>query len=156
MIYFSIVLLYIVLFCCLRSAGRKKLDFPIGEIKSEYSCFELESVDADDCNEWENQTMSSASSHTAKKRRRSASTSSFSMTQIDTINHNEELHHNEIMSTLQDISQNTQLKSQAQHDSVDLFLQSIGHTIKQFPKSNLAQVKLKILQVVTDIEERIG
>lgn len=133
---------------------REILDISTGEIKAEYCNDEMENVFADNCNEWETQSMSSASSHAAKRIKKSASSSTYSMI-IDALNHNQELHHNEIMNVLQDISQATKQRSQTQHDSVDLFLQSIGQTIKQFPKSNLARVKLKILQVVTDMEERI-
>lgn len=46
-------------------------------------------------------------------------------------------------------------KDKPQPDSVDLFMQSIAETIKQFPKNKISKVKMQILGVVNVMEEEI-
>lgn len=126
-----------------------------GDIKVEYCSDEMENVFSDNCNEWETRSMSSASSHISNKRFKRSAPASTNSLNINALNRNEELHHNEVMNMLQEISQTTKQKSQTQPDSVDLFLQSIGQTIKQFPKASIARVKLQIMEIVSGMEMRL-
>lgn len=102
----------------------------------------------------ETQSTSSASTHASKKAKKASSGSSFAV--LETINQNRDARHKEKMAVLQDLVKSSVDKQPTQPDSVDLFMQSIAETVKEFPKNKISMVKMKFLEIVSAVEEQIA
>lgn len=74
---------------------------------------------------------------------------------VESLNKDRDLRHKDKMNTLHEIITSTKEKSPPKLDAVDHFLQSIGETIKSFPPRKLCEVKLKIMNVVSEMEMQI-
>lgn len=94
-------------------------------------------------------TFSVASSSENEKKRKLNSTPAM----IESLNDNREQRHKQKMEMIQKMLESSK---PTQPDGVDLFMQSIAASIKHFPKQQLAQVKLNILQIVTEMEAKIA
>lgn len=97
--------------------------------------------------------LSTFSGRTIKKSKKSGNSSSTMM--VESLNKDRELRHKDKMNALHSIITATKEKTPPKLDAVDHFLQSIGETIKNFPPRKLCEVKLKIMNVVSEMEMQI-
>lgn len=92
------------------------------------------------------------------KRRRTTSENNLTLSsneyEFDENDHQESIHIEEkiIPPTSHTTINTPSPKPKSLYDSTDLFFQSISQTVKQLPKRKKAQIKLKIMQLVTEAE----
>lgn len=74
---------------------------------------------------------------------------------VESLNQDRDLRHKDKMNALHEIITATKEKTLPKLDAVDHFLQSIGETIKTFPPRKFCEVKLKIMNVVSEMEMQV-
>lgn len=112
--------------------------------------FEAEQYDTSTEFNDDSASLLSASSRSTKKAKTSGSSSEYSL--VESVEKEEPLQHKDTKVVLTDIMIARNESKPQPADSIDLFLQSIGHTIKQFPPRKISEVKLQIMEIVSDME----